>query len=689
MNKSIKINHSENSKEKSAAPVPDKVTFNKNLNDKISNENTEKQTNVNNNDEIDEEIYQVVHSKSSDKLQKQKTPKGNRLEHLELSHLPKLPLPTLEQTFSRYLQTVKPLFLNEEENKLEAFQKTKKLVYEFVYGSKKEGMILDTELRNLSNQNPTGFLEGFWNTMYLENRDTILINTSPYFMLRPDPNRTHPCARAANFLRGTVAFANMIINNEFPDEIKYEISHINGNVIKTELCLTQYNWVLSSRIASPGRDYLKSTLRSKHAVVLCRHQFYKVQLYESDEILRSEESIFNELNQIVLDARKIQKHLILPVGCLTTSDRDTWAQARKQLEQDPVSKVSLSTIDEALILIILDETSPTHWDDIARLGIHSDGRNVWLDKSLAITICQNGATAITMEHSGFDGDTFLGWARFVTEYAEKTKPINTTVELMKMNVNKLKWNLTKSIIKTIKNSETNVDDFIDTLDLTVLRFSDFGKDEIKKIGVSPDAFVQLAFQLAYFKLFRKTISTYEPMNAKRFYHGRTTTVRVQTKESRLFTHSFCDPLTTIHEKAETLRKASLTHQQNINRSKNGQGIDRHLFGLYWIAKHNTQKIPGYSIPKIFLDESYIMLKKDLMSTSNTSGVPGITIQGFGPVTPEGFGLGYIYDNNSITISITSFRKKSTMFRDVLKYSLIDMKRVLEADLKNQSSSSKI
>lgn len=38
--------------------------------------------------------------------------------------------------------------------------------------------------------------------------------------------------------------------------------------------------------------------------------------------------------------------------------------------------------------------------------------------------------------------------------------------------------------------------------------------------------------------------------------------------------------------------------------KNGFGVDRHLFGLYNLAKHKQQRLLNYEIPNIFTDPSY-------------------------------------------------------------------------------------
>ena len=41
---------------------------------------------------------------------------------------------------------------------------------------------------------------------------------------------------------------------------------------------------------------------------------------------------------------------------------------------------------------------------------------------------------------------------------------------------------------------------IDDLDLHILQHMDFGKGDIKKCKISPDAFIQMALQLAYYKV---------------------------------------------------------------------------------------------------------------------------------------------------------------------------------------------
>jgi carnitine O-acetyltransferase len=89
----------------------------------------------------------------------------------------------------------------------------------------------------------------------------------------------------------------------------------------------------------------------------------------------------------------------------------------------------------------------------------------------------------------------------------------------------------------------------------------------------------------------------------------------------------------------------------MREAKNGNGIDRHLFVLRLLAeKMHAEK--GYSfkiclihlykflgiqeIPKIFTDNAYKASGRWIISTSHC-GSPSISLFGFGPVVPDGFG----------------------------------------------------
>jgi hypothetical protein len=51
----------------------------------------------------------------------------------------------------------------------------------------KEGPLLHRKLLELNEENPTSWLEGWWDAGYLEQRDPIPINTNPCFVFGKPP----------------------------------------------------------------------------------------------------------------------------------------------------------------------------------------------------------------------------------------------------------------------------------------------------------------------------------------------------------------------------------------------------------------------------------------------------------------------------------------------------------------------
>lgn len=66
---------------------------------------------------------------------------------------------------------------------------------------------------------------------------------------------------------------------------------------------------------------------------------------------------------------------------------------------------------------------------------------------------------------------------------------------------KLEWKLTPELRVGIRFAETRLSDLICQNDCQALEFKGYGKNFITSHGFSPDAYVQMAFQAAYFGLY--------------------------------------------------------------------------------------------------------------------------------------------------------------------------------------------
>jgi carnitine O-acetyltransferase len=115
-----------------------------------------------------------------------------------------------------------------------------------------------------------------------------------------------------------------------------------------------------------------------------------------------------------------------------------------------------------------------------------------------------------------------------------------------------------------------------------LAYQGYGKRLIKKYGLSPDAYVQMSIQLAYFKLFGHSRATYESAQVKKYAFGRTETCRSVSEDTVAWCQVMTDYAHPNHgdagKKLELFKKAALSQNRYMTWSVDGRGVDRHLLG---------------------------------------------------------------------------------------------------------------
>ena len=108
----------------------------------------------------------------------------------------------------------------------------------------------------------------------------------------------------------------------------------------------------------------------------------------------------------------------------------------------------------------------------------------------------------------------------------------------------------------------------------------------------------MAIQLAYMRLHGRPGPTYETASTRRFFKGRTETLRSCTNELVDFCRLVDSP-SSLRDKKLALLKAISTHNRLMNEACQGHGCDRHLFGLSTLAEEY-----GFSIPELFKEPAY-------------------------------------------------------------------------------------
>ena len=306
-----------------------------------------------------------------------------------------------------------------------------------------------------------------------------------------------------------------------------------------------------------------------------------------------------------------------------------------------------------------------------------------------VIVCQGGRAGINFEHSAIDGHTALrlvsdifadnvvSFAQSITKtiYSDRTFfPSLIQAEVRKGSAEnpslftpkKINFDLPQSVLNKIYYAETSLSDQIVASDTYVLEFTGFGKSLIVKNKMSPDSFVQLSMQLAYFRLYGKIVSQYEPVLTKGFYHGRTEAMRTATEKAAKFCKMWLDDKASRKDKLEALREASQHHSAGVKLAASGKGLERHLFALMKMAEKNDIPTPDF-----FSSAAFKSLNHTVLSTSNC-GNPSLRLFGFGPVVQDGFGIGYIIRDNGLQFSISSKHRQTDRYAHTLKQTLIDM-----------------
>lgn len=80
-----------------------------------------------------------------------------------------------------------------------------------------------------------------------------------------------------------------------------------------------------------------------------------------------------------------------------------------------------------------------------------------------------------------------------------SEPDDNVTQQLLQPPNRLEWIITPEIQQRMSLAGRSIDQRISDLEFYVYRYRGYGKAFIKNCKVSPDVYIQLALQLAYFK----------------------------------------------------------------------------------------------------------------------------------------------------------------------------------------------
>lgn len=446
--------------------------------------------------------------------------------------------------------------------------------------------------------------------------------------------------------------------------------------------MSQYsNLFGSTRIPVLGKDKIQQYQDSKHVVVMRKGHFYSFDIFErQSNKIRPPLEIATCLNTVLSDPRPANNH---PIGILTGSNRDNWAKIRDHLLKIGNTKV-LNKIDSAVFVLSLDDDHlGEDYNKILRQFLHSNGTNRWFDKSFSLLMSSDGYASINFEHSWGDGVAVLRFFKDIkNDIAKKPKfhPDNlVNVGVNAATIECLDFVVDDFVKKSVDDAVKEYSKWTDSLSLDHLIVDAFGKNDCKKFGVSPDAVMQVAFQLALYKREQSAVATYESCSTAAFRHGRTETIRSCTNQTKALCLAIFESGKSSrndNEFKKLMIECSKTHNLLTKEAAMGQGFDRHFFTL----KNIAGQLGNDKIPDVFIDPAYGKINHNILSTSTLSS-PEVFAGGFGPVVPDGYGIGYMIQDQMLGTVVTSYKehRDATDYVQYLKSAFQDLHRILKSN----------
>lgn len=236
--------------------------------------------------------------------------------------LPRLPVPSLEETAKRYLKSLHPLLSKDE------YAQSSKLVDEFLQPGGQGEKLQERLVARREDPNVRNWIIDWWNdAAYLGYRDPVVPYVSYFYSHRDDRKRRDPAKRAAAISTAVLAFKKQV------DEGTLEPEYMR----KLPIAMNSYEYMFNCcRIPKKGADEAKKYdyKQNAHIVVMRKNQFFKVQHEVGGKQLNTAE-LEHQFRRVYEKAEKSA-----PIGILTSQNRDKWTEVG--LQAAPIPAVLLT-----------------------------------------------------------------------------------------------------------------------------------------------------------------------------------------------------------------------------------------------------------------------------------------------------------------------------------------------------------
>lgn len=556
-----------------------------------------------------------------------------------LPRLPKLPLPQLDDTLSQLKQALKPLVGTAE------YAKFQSILEEFAV---EDGPTLQDYLTQTWQETNASWLAPLWQHHYLANRAPL--QTSSNFALTLSPTSLPDLPPVELVGKLLQSFADQYLS------FVSEQTNIDQSIDGSPLDMSQYAHLFrTQRQAHLHQDTIQRTRLAKidvEATIVFKQTVFQITLIDHKGRVATLHSLTEAIRQIV--ATKSLDSLF--IGSFTGTNRNIAARIRHQLRQNPKNRVNLDRISDSLLVLTLPDR-----EESASLQRTLVGPNEhFFDKTIQVNCDYENGISIAFEHSDIDGIPALNLVQSVI--GGLATPTDQWDDKGSPHFSQLIWQLDDVTKENLIAANHFNQQTADQLNFAAATIQTFGRRALKSLNVSPDAFFQIVLALTSYRTTGSWQSIYEPVSKRQFYGGRTENVRTVSDSVKQFILSFENKSDEATIKAH-FETAIQQHQENIDRARQGLGVERHLLGLHDMMIHHGGSAAFPIAEAFFRSPSLIRLASDYFSTTSLP-YDFIDDFSFAPTSATGFGLYYGMLEDELRLTVSAWQDSSFTAQEI-------------------------
>lgn len=546
--------------------------------------------------------------------------------------LPRVPLPTLEASCERFLAWCAPLLTADQ------LAVTEAEVTAFLRADG-PGRVLQAALEEYdATEGVHSWLDTFWPYRYLGRRDRIALNANFFFLFK-DSGRPQ-VERAAGLVAGAVNYKRRLDQGLIPPVVQRGVPQ---SMVQNKFLFsaTRIPGAQQDTVRAPYSPQWPGPSEARHIVVFFRGGMFRLDVLGADGVPHNLDDLEAGLHA-VMKAGAEPAAADSSVGHLTTMARAEWAAARESLLAcHPRNADALDDIETALFCVALEDFAPADTQEACDELLYGDRGNRWFDKALSFIVFADGRAGINVEHCELDGTTILSFtdALLTTEAEEHSRQSGARSQGLPA-LEPVVFGLDDALRAQVRSAADAFAAYGENTATSTVSFADFGSNAAKALGVSPDAFVQVAYQLAHQRAKGRLGATYESIATRQYRLGRTEAMRVVTPGMRDFVAVMENPAADADTRRAAFRAAAEQHVARAKECQLGQAPEQHLWELELIQRRRGAELGVTEQPALYRTPGWLTMRDDYLSTSSA---PSANIQyfGFGSTSSKCIGVAYV------------------------------------------------